>query len=158
MTLCDNGLLTYHPSLHVSGGLAAPGAGWAWGPGGHGAAGLWGWREEHLGSESPALGKGALLWGLGGHMDPKARCLKALRLGRALWSKPTCRAVAPRAGLGCKSGSPSSTGAVLRAGSGLFTWSCSRLAGVGRGRRCCQHAPRMCVPLGSQDSGVQEGS
>lgn len=29
MTLCDNGVLTYHPSLHVSTGLGR-GAGWDW--------------------------------------------------------------------------------------------------------------------------------
>lgn len=85
VTLCDNGLLTYHPSLHVSGGLLHLGRAGCGGPGGHGAAGLWGWREEHLSSESPCSWERALLWGLRG---PKARCLKALRLGRALWVNP----------------------------------------------------------------------
>lgn len=59
----------------------------------------WGWREEYLSPESPALGQWALLWGLGG---PKA-CTKALS-GRALWSKTHLLGSRPRAGLGVQVG------------------------------------------------------
>lgn len=47
MTLCDNGLLTYHPSLHVSGGARC-----TWG--GLGVGARWTWSSWTLGLEGRA--------------------------------------------------------------------------------------------------------